>query len=338
MIIEERSKNWCPLTTFAYAEDGKMTSATIDGNEVAITAWDAMGRPTAVAENDKGITLAYDDTASTLTITRGEQIWVFDGYCRCLKYEEDPTEVSIMTFEADVNHARAEIVGNDRYYYLITYENNTSLAKVDEYDNGGTDFIYDFKWTEKGLCAELKFTELDEVEGQTERVLQEAIRAVFTYDDAERVVKYAEYYEDYESGAPEVLEFEEFFTYNEAGLLVKEEGKSYDEDGGLSTYRVTQNEYNEKGQEIKRTRTVYDSENKMKEKMISVKEYKENGKDYIDNTTYYNADNVKTQELISEVTYQTENTGTTKQTTITYDENGVEVSREEQTMMWEEVK
>jgi len=61
-------------------------------------------------------------------------------------------------------------------------------------------------------------------------------------------------------------------------------------------------------------------------------------KDYIDNTTYYNADNVKTQELISEVTYQTENTGTTKQTTITYDENGVEVSREEQTMMWEEVK
>lgn len=326
MSIEERSQNWCPITTFAYAEDGKMTAVTMDGNEVAVTAWDELGRPTAVAENDAGISLAYDDNGG-LTLTRGEQIWVFDGYCRCLKYEESPDEVSLMTFGDDGNSAKAVFVGNDRYEYLITYEDHTHLVTVDEYDSEGTDFIFNFKWTEKGLCAEFTFTELDEEAGQAERVLQEASRCVFTYDEAGRVTKYAEYYENFYRGTPERLECEESYTYNQAGLVVGGETKYY-ESGELATRYVYAMTYNDKGQNVSATRTAYDRKGNLTGTRITVVEYKENGKDYTRTTTDYDAGNVKTQEMIAEVTYQTETSGTSHEITIVY-ENGEEVSRSE---------
>ncbi len=337
MVVQEDSENWCPLTTFTYAEDGKMTAIVIDGVEVAVTAWDALGRPTAVAENDKGISVVYDDQAGTLTVGYEERIWVFDGYCRCLKYEEDPTEISTMTFDADGNHAKAVFVGNDRYEYLITYENYTHLVTVDEYDTDGTDFIYNLKWTEQGLCAEITFTELDQAEGQTERVLQESLRTVFERDSEGRFAKIQEYYTNYEDEKPEEqLAYEEIYTYNEAGLLVKEEGRSYE--GGAPWETVVKDmTYNDAGLLTYQTSTYYDGENNVDSYMTVENTYGDNGKPSRLVIINYNADHVKEKETIAELTWTSDTSGTRHEISIVY-ENGVEVSREEHDFGFDEVK
>ncbi len=239
------------IAKFEYDDSGKMTSIVLtfgDEESFPITEYDENGRPTKVQDFS---VFTYVDDNMTFTLD-GETYLTFDKYGRCVHYKNWYSEYQLI-FNGNVGTWN-RVDESEEYFYAVTYENNTKLAKMEDWNSKDSlDYWCEYKYNDRGLPIEYRWLE-DPAEG--------GYMARHEYNSDELLIKT----EEFEIiGDTEIKEHEDQFIYDSNKNLIEE--KWLEPDG--TQYGGKLYTYNASGRLIKEE-TSYHPDNDIR---TSIREY-----------------------------------------------------------------